>query len=241
MIKVCCFDLDGTLLQMDTDKFIENYMRSVAVHMAPVIDPHKLGEWIWAATGEMIKSQDAEATNQQVFDQHFLALCGMEKEKVWPHFDEFYEKKFSSLKQYSLPSPHARPIVQAAINAGFKVVIATNPLFPKTAILERMRWCEVDDLPFEWVTVYEESHFSKPNPLYYKEIADKLNVLPDQCVMIGNDMQEDMVASKIGMKTYLVTNHMIDRGNTDYQVDQKGTLDDLLLSIQNKEGIFSNE
>ncbi len=239
MIKAICFDLDGTLIQMDTERFIGSYMKSLGEHMAPIVNPEKLSEWVWASTKEMIVNNDALKTNEEVFRAHFLSQCGIERDAIWPHFDEFYASKFSMLKQFIEPSPLSREIVQVALDAGLKVVIATNPVFPRAAIQERMRWIEIDDLPVEWVTVYEEAHFCKPNPGYYKEIVAKLNVLPDECVMIGNDMQEDMVASTVGMKTYLVTNHILDRGQPTYVVDEKGNIEELYDCIKNRTGLFS--
>ena len=57
--------------------------------------------------------------------------------------------------------------------------------------------------------------------------------------MIGNDMQEDMVASP-GLSTYLVTDFRIDRGQPTYSVDQQGSSGRApLRSIRNGEGVFS--
>ncbi|MEX2103791.1 MAG: HAD family hydrolase [Bacilli bacterium] len=238
-IKALCFDLDGTLLQMDTEHFIESYMKSLSEHMAPIIKPEDLNRWLWASTKEMIMNNDSTKTNEEVFGVHFLSQCKMDRDTVWPHLDEFYSSKFSLLKQYTEPSPISRQVVQTALDEGYKVIIATNPVFPRVAIQERMKWIEIDDLPIVWVTVYEEAHHCKPKPGYYKEIAAKVNVLPEECVMIGNDMQEDMVASTIGMKTYLVTNHILDHGQPTYVVDEKGTIEELYTSIKNRTGLFS--
>ena len=51
--------------------------------------------------------------------------------------------------------------------------------------------------------------------------------------MVGNDVQEDMVASEIGMGTFLVTDYLIDRQVPKYQVQNEGTLLELEDYIAN--------
>ena len=46
--------------------------------------------------------------------------------------------------------------------------------------------------------------------------------------MIGNDMGEDLVASELGMKTYLVTDYLIERKDAMYVPQGRGTLANFL-------------
>ncbi|GGE26156.1 hydrolase [Marinithermofilum abyssi] len=238
MIKVCLFDLDGTLLPMDTEAFVEKYMGTLAPYVADVIPPKELVSLIWDATKKMIADTDPTKTNAEVFEERFLAQSRLEREEIWPLFDRFYVEEFPKLKTYAQPTPISRQVVKAAREKGYKVVVATNPVFPREAILERMRWAQVDDL-VHWATVYEETHFCKPQPGYYREIAERLGVRPEECVMIGNDMQEDMVASTVGMKTFFLTECRIDRGQPKYQPDQEGTMEELLTAIREGKGLFA--
>ncbi|PTX63299.1 FMN phosphatase YigB (HAD superfamily) [Melghirimyces profundicolus] len=237
MLKVCCFDLDGTLLPMDTEAFIAQYLKELAPYVAHVLPPDKLVPLIWDATKTMIANQDETLTNERVFEKRFLAQSGLKKEEIWPLFDRFYAERFPTLKKYVEPSPLSRQVVEAALDRGYRVAVATNPVFPEAAIRERMRWAEVEDL-VEWVSVYEETHFCKPQPGYYREVAKEMDVGPEECVMIGNDVQEDMVAGTVGMKTYLVTDYRIDRGEPAYTPDQEGTLEQLLTDIREGNGVF---
>ncbi|MFC7440347.1 HAD family hydrolase [Laceyella putida] len=241
MIKACLFDLDGTLLPMDTEAFVKIYLGALAPQVAHLIPPDKLVKMIWHATEEMIKNVDENVTNEQVFERVFLQLCGLNKGDIWPIFDRFYRDEFPKLKGHVGHNPLMREVVQAAVDKGYKVAVATNPVFPKEAIHERMRWAGVDDLPFEVVTVYEEMHFCKPQPKYYLEVAKRLGVQPDECVMIGNDMQEDMVASTVGMKTYYLHQHRIDRGRPVYPFDMEGTAEELLAAIREGKGVFAQD
>ncbi len=233
------FDLDGTLLEMHTEPFVKNYLKELGGFIGDRYDAEKLLALIWDATKAMIISQEPEKTNEEVFIEHFIAHSGLNKEEVWPVFDAFYRDVFPTLSHLTYPSPWAKKIVDAAKQKGYRVAVATNPVFPRMAIHNRLAWIELSPEDFELVTVYEESHFTKPNPGYFLEICSKLGVKPTECIMIGNHMQEDMVAGKLGMKTFLVTNYLEDRGEPQYEVDQRGTIQELYEAITNKTGVFS--
>lgn len=226
-MKAILFDLDGTLLPMDTDEFVKVYMKELAKRVAHIHDPQEFSKALWAGTHAMIKSTDETKSNEQVFQETFLALLGLEKEQIWPTLDAFYRDVFPSFSYLCEPTPLARKVVEAALAQGFKVAVATNPLFPRTAIDERIRWAGLGDVKFDYVTVYENSFFTKPHLQYYRNICVELGVKPEKCMMVGNDRQEDMTASIIGMRTYLVEGNIIDRGEPSYQVDMQGTLEDL--------------
>lgn len=238
MSKAILFDLDGTLLPVDTHKFVEHYTNELIPYIQDYFNPKEFIKLLWASTNEMMNNDDPNLTNEEVFTKHFLEKSKLEKDTIWPVFDKFYENHFPRLKKYSDPSTISREIVQIAKEQGRKVVIATNPVFPEVAIYERLRWLELDDIDFDLVTTYESSHFCKPQINFFKEILDKVGVSPDEAIMVGNDVQEDMVASEIGLNTYLVTDYLIDRGSPNYNIDQRGTLVDLRNDLLNKEGIF---
>lgn len=233
------FDLDGTLLEMRTDPFVKGYLKELGQYMGDNYDSQALLGIIWEATKTMIMNQDPEKTNEQVFIEYFAEHSPWSKEELWPLFDKFYQEVFPSLSHLTHPSPWAKKIIEAAKEQGYRVAVATNPVFPRDAIHSRLAWIELSPDDFELVTVYEESHFTKPNPGYFQEICSKLGVKPEECVMVGNHMQEDMVASKVGMKTFLVTNWLEDRGEPQYPVHQQGTLEELYTAITERTGLFA--
>ncbi|MFA9557132.1 HAD family hydrolase [Evansella sp. AB-rgal1] len=239
MKKVILFDLDGTLLPMDTDSFVQNYLKELAPRVAHIVDPQAFIKALLTGTEAMIRSQDKSKSNEEVFTETFLPLMNVKKEEIWPTLDEFYETVFPTFSHLCQPTPMARKVLEEAINQGYRLVVATNPVFPKAAIYHRLTWAGIDDIPFELVTVYEESVYTKPNPQYYEHICEQLNVSPKDCIMVGNDKQEDMVASKVGMKTFLVEGCVIDRGEPIFPIDEKGTLEELYLKIKERQGIFS--
>ena len=238
MTKTLLIDLDGTLLQADTEEFVRQYMKSLAFYIKDFYHPEKFIQAIWESTEEMIKNLDSNFTNKEIFSKHFLEKSGVTDSEVWPLFDRFYLEQFPKLKGHINSSSISKDIVEIAKNQGRKIVIATNPLFPKNAIVERLRWLELDNFPFDLITAYEDSHFCKPHKYYFEEILDKIGTKPEDAIMVGNDMQEDMVASELGMSTFLVNDYLIDRGSPRYSVNQSGTLAQLKEQLQKKIGVF---
>lgn len=236
-VTTLLFDLDGTLLPMDNDTFTKGYFKKLVPHVAHLMAPEPFIAQLWRSTEAMVRNDDPSLTNEAVFKKHFLEAVNAREEDFFPLVEQFYAGEFGELSHLSEPTPLAREIVQAAVDKGYRVVLATNPLFPRPATEHRMRWAGVDGLPFELVTTYENSHFCKPNPNYYLEIVQKIGVTPESCLMIGNDAFEDLIAGKIGMETYWVTDCAIQEkaetsGKEQLPFDHQGTLQDLLRYIR---------
>jgi HAD superfamily hydrolase (TIGR01549 family) len=241
MAKALLFDLDGTLLPMNTEKFVQDYIKVLAPSVARYIDPETFVKALWKSTHAMVANIDSKKTNEEVFEEAFLSITKTDKETVWPLFDDFYEKTFPTLSHLSQPTPLAKKVVEEAIQQGYRVAVATNPVFPRAAIEHRITWAGIDHIPFEVVTVYEECNFTKPHVQYYQMICDRLRLPPEECIMIGNDRQEDMSASRIGIKTFLVDGNVIDRGEPAYTIDDRGTLEELYDQLKQRNGLFAKE
>ncbi len=231
-LRALLFDLDGTLLPLELTPFTKGYFQALVSHAAHVVDPTKITEQILRATEDMVRNEDPEMTNLEVFRTSFFAHTGLDESKVWPVFDSFYETAFATLQHLTKPTSISREICRTAHDKGYKLVLATNPIFPRVAVEHRMRWAAIDDIPFELVTTMEDMHFCKPNPKYYVEIMDILNLSPFECMMFGNDVQEDGVAGKLGMQTFLVNDDVIDRGVGHMEFTYEGSLQDALRFVQ---------
>lgn len=165
------------------------------------------------STEEMIKNQDENLTNQEVFMADFFKRVDRAPAEIMPIFEDFYRRDFPKLQKY-IPSPgRGREMVEKSLELGLNIVIATNPVFPIEAIEERLRWGRIDNYPYQLITSYEKMHFCKPSIHYYEEILEKIGAAPGECIMVGNDSLEDMVAGKLGITTFLLTDFLIDKDN----------------------------
>jgi FMN phosphatase YigB (HAD superfamily) len=219
---------------------MEGYFQALVPHLAHVVDKERIVQQIWKATMDMIENEDPDQLNIDVFKRSFFAETGLEEAQIWPLFDEFYENVFGNLRHLTQPTDISREICRIALDKGYELVLATNPIFPELAIRHRMRWAGIDDIPFRLVTTMENSRYCKPNPKYYVEILDKLDRSPFECMMFGNDVQEDGVAGKIGMQTFLVTDHLIDRGRGHLEFTHHGRLADVLRFVQDLPAVSAN-
>ena len=130
-----------------------------------------------------------------------------------PMFDAFYAGEFQKAQSFTGPNPAASQAVALARRKAERVILATNPLFPPAGVRTRLSWVGLRPEDFDWVTDYENSSACKPNPAYYLEILHRLHLDPHRCLMVGNDVQEDVeAAGAAGLKTFLVTDCLINRG-----------------------------
>ena len=233
MIKAILFDLDGTLLDIDMDFFLTKYfgeMGKMAL-ASGCCDPQQLVAQILSSTEVMIRDLNPETSNEETFMQHFFNGLKTDELKMRAFFDDFYRVGFPRLRGYCQPFAGIPEMMAEVFKRGLKVVIATNSVFPSRAIQLRLEWAGVGHFPYELLTCYENMHYCKPNPQYYQEIAANIGVEPSACLMVGNDTCEDLVAGKIGMKTFLVEDRLIDKGNNTYRPDWRGSLHDLFKFI----------
>lgn len=232
MITTILFDLDCTLLPMDQEVFIKAYMagltRKAAAHG---YDPLQVPGAIWAGTKAMVKN-DGSKSNEDVFWQTFSAVCGKDAKQDIALFEDFYRNEFQEIRHLCGFDPRAGETVRQIKDLGYRVVLATTPLFPAIATHSRARWAGLNPEDFEIITTYENSRHCKPNLDYYRDIMDVLDVKPEECVMVGNDVDEDMIAEKLGMKVFLLTACLINKSGTDISRYPKGSFPELMDFIR---------
>ncbi len=226
MITTLLFDLDGTLLGLDHDSFLEDYFTLLTGEFSDLIAPQVMKDHILAATGAMVTSSDGSSTNREIFWKDFLSRVSLQPEVLEPRFMAFYREVFPRLKTHGTRLKLAEKTVAVAEKRGLEMVIATNPVFPRQAILERMEWAGIGDYSYSLITSYERMHYCKPQPAYYREILSYIHRDPEECMIVGNDMEEDMVATTLGIKAFLVEEYLIERGEADYAPDYRGSLQD---------------
>ncbi len=225
------FDLDGTLLPLRVDEFIPRYVESLCRYVAKVAEPHRFQKCLLAATASMIEDEEPDQTNEEVFWRHFGACLGTAATaRVIPLVKEYYQYAYPQLGEDYEANPSARRVLETVLARGGRLILATNPVFPQEAIEERMRWADIHGLPFELVTSYENMHSCKPRVEYYREILERLELEARECIMVGNDIQEDVIpAHSLGMDTYLVNEMVINRSPEKMTVaSPSGSLQELI-------------
>jgi len=209
--KAILFDMDGTLVPMDMHEFTKGYFVFLGKKLSEFNIPHeKLVSTIWDGTARMVMN-DGSKRNEEVFWERFAELIpDKPTDKIAELCNDFYSNEFIEAKIFTQDNPLAKEAVKVAHEKAPIVALATNPLFPMAGQLTRMKWVDLKPEEFDLITSYEEDRFCKPNPQYFLSVCQRLNVEPSECLMIGNDEEEDMYAcTKVGMDGYLVTDTMI--------------------------------
>lgn len=221
MLNTILFDLDGTLLPMDMKAFEKLYFGAMSGCLADLIGPKELVKNIWAATTSMVNNTEYR-TNEDVFMEDFKTRINGDVEVYKERFNKFYDAEFMQAKAAVFESKLVQESVKLLKEKGYKLVIATNPLFPLKAIHHRIRWAGFEPSEFEYITSYEQNHYCKPQLKYYEEILKDVGKSPEECMMVGNDVQEDIIAGKLGLKTFLIKDCLLHRTEDETAADYEG-------------------
>ncbi len=209
MRKTVFFDLDGTLLPLDMKEFMSLYYEAIDESGFYGRICEKNGRQIFNTAVYAMLKNDGQATNSDVFYGHIERMAGVCADKLIPHIEGFYNNEYKRVRQCVRPDERVPVIVDELKRKGFRLVIATNPLFPKIATDQRIEWAGLDTGDFEYVSYYDNSGWCKPNYGFYREILKKLSLDASECYIIGNDVVEDMGAVELGFKGFLLLDNVI--------------------------------
>ncbi len=223
-------DLDDTLLENDINAFIRSYFGLLGEALSKHVDPQKMLQAMRSAVNAMLTKELPANTLEETFDQVFYPMIGVPKVDLLPAIQEFYQNRYPRLQPLTQPRKQAVRLVESLVGRGISVVIATNPLFPRTAILQRLEWAGIGHLipQLSLVTDYSWAHYCKPNPAYYAEILAYLRWQPGPVVMIGNSLEDDILpVERLGLPTFFLSEEKLDQTGAN-PLSRSGTLEEVL-------------
>lgn len=228
--KAVLFDLDGTLLRAQMTTFIPRYIQALADFCSDRVKPKKFEKAMLTAIRALIFEEgDGQATNEKRLYRAMERDLGLPGQMLLDSLGHFERKGLDNLRPLIHPVPLAQKIVAECSAKGVPLVLATNPVFPLFMIRARMRWAGLDEALFDYITSYENSYHCKPQPGYFTDIAARLGLAPEQCLMVGNDINHDLAAVAVGMKAYLVDTWLVERDGPEwpcrYRGDHRGLQD----------------
>ena len=222
MTLTLLLDLDDTLLDTHMDAFIPAYFQALSKHLAEYVQPEKMLPALMQGTQLMLASDDPARTLQEVFEAYFYPKLGIPKEQLTPVIEKFYDEVFPSIGVVTTKREGAVELVDWAFTRGYRLAVATDPLFPLKAVHHRIRWAGLDPERFELISSFETFHFSKSHPAYFAEVLGRLGWPNEPVLMVGNDVERDLKpAQSLGLKTY----HVGDRSAPE--AGRGGSLSDL--------------
>jgi FMN phosphatase YigB (HAD superfamily) len=163
---------------------------------------------MFAATQQMFENKRPDRTLKETFDQHFYPALGLTESEMQGELNQFYKETFPTLKKFTQQRPEAVTLIRESVKRGYQIGIATNPLFPRTAIVQRLAWAGLpeDEYPFVLIPSYETFHFAKPNPAFFAEFLARLGWPDSSAIMIGNDPDHDIRgAHNFGLSSFWIS------------------------------------
>ncbi len=192
---------------MNQDEFVTFYMPLLAkkyISEGISFDPKAFIASVWKGYGAMVNN-DGSCTNREAFWQYMDELLPTDSENSERIALDFYANEFNQAIAVTQPNSLSDKVVKKAKEKGICTYLATNPVFPKVATMNRIKWAGLDAEDFELITTYEDNCYCKPNVDYYRTILEQFHLRPEECLMVGNDVEEDLAIRKLGVKTFLVT------------------------------------
>lgn len=226
------FDLDGTLLTMDTDRFMELYLEALTKAFKPHMNTALFQARLWEGTKMMLKNNGETMSNEKVFYETFFNGMEGQKELMIKVFEDFYQLGFNQARAATEQNEHMVKSIVRLKAKGYRLAVATNPLFPLQAVERRIDWAGLSTDDFELITSFETMHACKPNPLFYHQVLNLLNIEPEEALMVGNDAREDLAAAELGISTYLVTDCLLKDTQQTIVPDHRGTSLDFLHFVE---------
>jgi len=139
-MKALLIDYDGTLALVDEDEFAEAYFFSLNVFMVEqyriALDHFEILDCV----AQITRCADGTTNN---YDRFLKCLSNKFERFDWKSvFESFYaSEEFDGLRELVRPNDKALELFKRAKESGLVVVLATNPIFPKSATEKRL---EVD-------------------------------------------------------------------------------------------------
>ncbi len=198
MTLTLLLDLDDTLFGNPMSRFLPGYFETLGRHLSPYVEPDRMVAHLIESTQLMIANEDPGRTLYDVFERHFFPGLGLDSSGMQPVFDDFYASVFPDLEPLTEPWPEAVALVNEARRRGYKLAVATNPLFPRAAILERLRWAGIpaEQYPFEVISDLGSFHFAKPSPAYFAEVMAQMGWPPGPVLVVGDDPENDIAPAR---------------------------------------------
>lgn len=191
MIKAIIFDLDNTLVD-----FMLLKRAAIDAAIPAMIDAG--WKYSFDETKEFInKIYESEGIEyQQVFDKMHTELLGKVDYKIISAGIVAYRTaREAALKPY----PGVFPTLIELIKMGLKLAVVSDA--PSKEAWLRLSYLNFQHL-FDVVITYDETRERKPSPVPFNLALEKLELKAEECLMIGDWAERDMVGAKaVGMKT----------------------------------------
>jgi FMN phosphatase YigB (HAD superfamily) len=217
MLTAVLLDLDNTLVLFDETAFYLRYMERITPFFEDLLVGEDFRDRLLRGI-RALRKNDGQVSNQDFFMNVFCDGVADQRQAIWDRFLRFYDTEYDQIPVSVRIPAGLEGVIDQLQQHRLKLVVATNPIFPRIAQEKRLAWAGLSADRFELLTHLANMGYAKPHPEYYRQICAMIGVPPEQCLMVGNDGINDMIAGTVGLKTFQTT----EAGVIDYRAVTKG-------------------
>ena len=225
--KAIFFDLDGTLLPMESDVFVSRYFDELALFLAQ--EGFEEPKLLLHAVNEGTKAMFAphEGLNMDVFWQVFAQICGKSRDEFEPVMVRYYASEFYRNVGHDVERfEDGLEALRILREKGYPLYLTTLPVFPLQAVKARLGWSQIDPEQFGFITTYDSFCAVKPSLDYYRQCVERAGVEASDVLMVGNNTTDDLAILELGCDAYLVTDFLINKNDYDLDTVKHGSFKD---------------
>ncbi|MYD11208.1 MAG: HAD-IA family hydrolase [Chloroflexi bacterium] len=198
MIKAVLLDLDNTLLRNPDRQWARTFIQGWDRYFEDRHGITRASVALRSAIGQLNQDGDTCQSNADVMAEELAKRLPLSREELESALDEFYAGPYHCFRETTAPIAGARELVEALLDQDLLVAVATNPLFPESATYARIAWAGLADYisAFAFITNSENMHYAKPDPAYFAETIARVGVEPDEALVIGDSLPNDIEAAQ---------------------------------------------
>jgi putative hydrolase of the HAD superfamily len=167
---------------------------------------------------------DTGIEDQNIFEKFLLKKYGNVDYKVMAHAIIAYRRANSLLLK---PYPNVVSTLKKLRSKGIRLAVLSDA--PKLNVYTRLVEVGLDGM-FDVIVTFDDVREIKPSTKGFKIVLDKLNVSVDECLMVGDSPDRDVIgARKIGMKICLARYGRDYDAEADYKINDIKELLDIVL------------
>lgn len=225
-LSALLFDLDGTLLDLDGDAYLDQFIGWASQGMASLVDPEAFRNAVLAAAIPAVARPHPGLSNRRVLWDAVAQALEMPAAALEEQFDRVTLAHLTDIYPGGGPVEGAHRLVDWAQQRRLRLAVATMPIYARRVVEERLGRAGLAAVPWDFIAT-DAMTSVKPHPDYFRDIAVALRVPPTACLMVGNDYFQDVPARQIGMETFY-TGPLY----PTLEVGRHGTLDALVEWLQ---------
>ncbi|MCD8119836.1 MAG: HAD family hydrolase [Lachnospiraceae bacterium] len=222
------FDLDGTLLPMEQDAFEDTFYKSLHHYFQGLgYESEALKNALENGMTAMLENNGFQS-NREAFETVIDTAYGKKASKFFRDYKKYFRKDFDIARLNTRPIPDAPNCIRTLQTKGYSLVLASSPFLPEEAILKELDWAGLSRHDFLYIATYENSCYAKTNLQFYRSLPKKIGRTPGDCLVVGNDVAEDMCAVAVGFDVFLIKDCLVNRKELDYCDCKQGSFGSFL-------------